>query len=231
MCYAMYYRKLASFAAQEQQDKEEELEKQVSQREQELEAFENQNNGVAPSRFTGKGTLDKSNSFHGANSVRVTSYEEEALRTMKAFWLPSATPEAPKRVEAPSVDTLCPEGKEKLKLKDLFPVYFTDLPRQKEGDLQPKYICPCCTTTLTNTVALAVIKSCGHVFCKKCVDSFILKDNVCTVCSKACKRKHVVELEKGGTGFAGHDDGLQATAFKHVGSGSGMGLTRPVIQA
>ncbi|KAK7283879.1 hypothetical protein RIF29_13627 [Crotalaria pallida] len=55
-------------------------------------------------------------------SVKVTSYEEEALRTMKAFWLPSATPEASVKVEAPSTSTVCPEGNEKLKLKTLFPV-------------------------------------------------------------------------------------------------------------
>lgn len=224
-------RKLSSFAAQQKQDKEEDLEKHALQREQELDAFERQNNGAVP-HFSGKNMLtDKNSGFHGANSVRVTSYEEEALRTMKAFWLPSATPEAPERIDAPSTDTVCPEGKEKLKLKDLFPVCFTELPGEANEDfLEPKFICPCCSTTLTNTLTLVTIKNCGHVFCKKCVDNFVLKDNACTVCSKPCKPKHVVVLEKGGTGFSGHDEGLQATAFKHVGSGSGMGLTRPVIR-
>ncbi|KAI5082233.1 hypothetical protein GOP47_0002371 [Adiantum capillus-veneris] len=224
-------RKIASFAAQQKQDQEEELERQALLKEQELEAFERQNNGADP-LFTGKNAMaDKGSGFHGANSVRVTSYEEEALRTMKAFWLPSATPEAPERVDAPSTDTVCPEGKEKLKLKDLFPVCFTELSKESgENFLDPNFMCPCCNTTFTNTLTLAALKICGHVFCKKCVDNFLLKDNACTVCSRPCKLKHVVTLEKGGTGFAGHDEGLQASVFKHVGSGSGMGLTRPVIR-
>jgi nitric oxide synthase-interacting protein len=37
-------------------------------------------------------------------------------------------------------------------------------------------------------------------------------------------------LEKGGTGFSGHDENLEATTFKHVGSGTGMGLSRPTTQ-
>lgn len=223
-------RKLANFAAQQKQDKEEEEEKKALQREQELDAFERQNNGVVP-HFSGKSyTSDKSSGFHGANSVRVTSYEEEALRTMKAFWLPSATPQAPDRNEAPSTDTVCPEGNEKLKLKDLFPVYFTEHCEEEKAEfLDPEYICPCCTTTLTNTSTLVAMTTCGHVFCKKCVEQFLLKDKACTVCNRPCKSKHVVVLEKGGTGFAGHDEKLQATVFKHVGSGTGMGLTRPVI--
>ncbi|KAH7372893.1 hypothetical protein KP509_17G027400 [Ceratopteris richardii] len=224
-------RKLASFAAQQKQDQEETMEKQAALRDQELEVFERQNNG-AITLYTGKHTEDdKSNGFHGANSVKVTSYEEEAMRTMKAFWLPSATPEAPERIEMPSTDTICPEGKEKLKLKDLFSVHFTEIREEGRADfVEPNFMCPCCNTTLTNTLTLAAIKSCGHVFCKKCVDNFLLKDGVCTECSRPCKSKHVVVLEKGGTGFAGHDEGLQATVFKHVGSGTGLGLSRPIVR-
>ena len=39
--------------------------------------------------------------------------------SLKAFWLPSKTPEAKDRVDKPSMDTVCPIDGEKLRLKDL----------------------------------------------------------------------------------------------------------------
>ncbi|XWS15646.1 hypothetical protein CRYUN_Cryun34aG0019500 [Craigia yunnanensis] len=172
------------------------------------------------------------NEFQGANSVKVTSYEEEALRRMKAFWLPSATPEAPVKVDAPSTSTNCPEGKEKLKLKSLFSIYFTedDSEQKKSNSLDKTYICPSCKVTLTNTLSLIALSSCGHVFCKKCADRFMAVDEVCLVCDKACKERNLVPLEKGGTGFTGHGDHLEASDFKHLGSGSGLGLVRPTAK-
>ncbi|KAL7213236.1 hypothetical protein ACSBR2_015861 [Camellia fascicularis] len=62
------------------------------------------------------------------------------------------------------------------------------------------------------------------VFCKKCVDKFMAVDKVCLVCNKGCKERNLVQLGKGGTGFAGHGDHLVATDFKHLGSGSGLEL-------
>ena len=169
------------------------------------------------------------NGFHGANSVKATSYEEEALRTMKAFWLPSATPVAPVKVEAPSTSKTCPEGKEKLKLKSLFSISFTEemMSENKFKTFDKKYICPSCKVTLTNAMSLVALSSRGHVFCKKCSDKFMAVDKVCLVCDKLCKEKNLLCFKKGGTGFAGHDEHLEATDFKHLGSGSRLGLVRP----
>lgn len=224
-------RKLAAHVAQQNQEREEEEERLALQRARQLDAFDQQNHGAVP-QYSDRSHTNGENGFHGANSVRVTSYEEEALRTMKAFWLPSATPKAPVKVEAPSNSTTCPEGNEKLKLKSLFPVYFTE---DSNGQKKPKslptnYICPSCKVTFTNTLALVAVSTCGHVFCKKCGDRFVAVDKVCSVCNKPCKEKSLVALEKGGTGFAGHGDHLEATDFKHLGSGSGLGLVRPAAK-
>lgn len=218
-------------SAQQKQEKEEEEEKLTLQKAKELDAFDQQNHGAVPQYSDRSYNRDK-NGFHGANSVKVTSYEEEALRTMKAFWLPSATPEASVKVDAPSTTTICPEGKENLKLKTLFPVQFTeDTSEQKKPNaLDRSYVCPSCKTTLTNTMSLVALSSCGHVFCKKCSDRFMAVDKVCLVCNKACKERHLVNLKRGGTGFAGHDDNLEAKDFKHLGSGSGLGLVRPAMK-
>lgn len=198
---------------------------------QELDAFDQQNHGAVP-QYNGKNYNRDKTGFHGANSVKATSYEEEALRTMKAFWLPSATPEAPKKVDAPSTDTFCPEGNEKIRLKTLFPVQFTEDSNEQKGksSLDKTYICPSCKVTLTNTLSLVALNSCGHVFCKKCANKFMAVDKVCLVCDKPCKEKNLVSLAKGGTGFAGHGDHLEAKEFKHLGSGSGLGLVRPAMK-
>ncbi|XP_065879286.1 E3 ubiquitin-protein ligase CSU1 [Euphorbia lathyris] len=220
-------RRLAAHELQKKHEKEEEEEKLTQQKARELDAFDQQNHGAVPQYNDRNHSQDK-NGFHGANSVKVTSYEEEALRTMKAFWLPSATPGAAVKVEAPSTSTTCPEGNEKLKMKSLFPIYLTeDTSEKKSTSLDKTYICPSCKVTLTNTLSLVAVSTCGHVFCKKCAGKFMVADKVCLVCNKACKERNLVTLEKGGTGFAGHGDNLVATDFKHLGSGSGLGLIRP----
>lgn len=221
-------RRLEAHSTQQKQEKEEEEERLMLQKARELDAFDQQNHGAVP-QYSDKNYNRDKNGFHGANSVKTTSFEEEALRTMKAFWLPSATPEAAVKVEAPSLSTICPEGKEKLKLKSLFRVYFTEdtSESKKSKFLDKNFICPSCKVTLTNTVALVALNSCGHVFCKKCGDKFMAVDKVCLACNKPCKERNLINLEKGGTGFAGHGDHLEAKDFKHLGSGSGLGLVRP----
>lgn len=224
-------RNLAAHTAQQKQQKDEETEKLTLQKARELDAFDQQNHGAVP-QYTDKNLNRDQNNFHGANSVKTTSYEAEALRTMKAFWLPSATPEAPVKIAAPSTTTTCPEGNEKLKMKSLFPIRFTEEPNEEKTNspLDKMYVCPSCKVTLTNTLGLVALSSCGHVFCKKCAEKFMAVDKVCLVCNKGCKERNLINLEKGGTGFAGHGDNLEAKEFKHLGSGSGLGLVRPAMK-
>lgn len=224
-------RKLAAHAAQQKQEKEEEEERLMMQKSREIDEFDLQNHGAVPQSSDRNHGRDK-NGFHGANSVKATSYEAEALRTMKAFWLPSATPEASVKVDAPSTRTVCPEGKEKLKLKSLFPIYLSEdsSETKSSSSLDRAYVCPSCKVTLTNTLSLSAINSCGHVYCKKCAEKFIVVDKVCLVCDRPCKGRNLVNLEKGGTGFSGHGDQLEATDFKHLGSGTGLGLVRPAMK-
>lgn len=101
---------------------------------------------------------------------------------------------------------------------------------KKSEFLGASSICPSCKDTLTNRHTLMAISTCGHIYCKKCAEKFVKLDGVCFVCNKSCKEKHLINLEKGGTGFSGHGDRLEATDFKHVGSGSGMGLMRPTVK-
>ncbi|CAA7030097.1 unnamed protein product [Microthlaspi erraticum] len=62
----------------------------------------------------------------------------------------------------------------------------------------------------------------------KCGEKFMPVDKVCLVCDKPRKDRNLVGIKKGGTGFAEHDDNLEAKEYKHLGSGSDLGLVRPV---
>ncbi len=81
------------------------------------------------------------------------------LQEMKAFWLPSKTPEARQALEKPSSDTLCPATGKKLKLKDLITVNFTRVPEGEEGYAMD----PVTKDTLSNANKLAVLKPTGSV--------------------------------------------------------------------
>ncbi|THF96130.1 hypothetical protein TEA_020025 [Camellia sinensis var. sinensis] len=70
-------RKLAAHTAQQKQEKEEEEEKLMLQEAGELDAFDQQNHGAMP-QYSDKNHNKDKNGFPGANSVKATSYEEEA---------------------------------------------------------------------------------------------------------------------------------------------------------
>lgn len=78
---------------------------------------------------------------------------------MKAFWLPSKAPSAKQVVQKPDESTYCPATGKKLRLKDLVPVKFTQVP-EGEDDL---YIDPLTRQTLTNSSKLVVLKATGDV--------------------------------------------------------------------
>eukprot|EP00271_Cylindrocystis_brebissonii_P008500 TRINITY_DN22874_c0_g1_i1.p1 TRINITY_DN22874_c0_g1~~TRINITY_DN22874_c0_g1_i1.p1 ORF type:complete len:322 (-),score=43.17 TRINITY_DN22874_c0_g1_i1:581-1546(-) len=240
-------RKLILYENQERLDRDEAAEQSIAERERQLAEFERQNNSAVPSGGSDGASLRSSDAsgaatsandshhFHGANSVRVTAFETEALRTMRAYWLPSATPEAPKRLDAPGSDTLCPQGNEKLRMKDLFALNFHELPQREEDDVHvggERFMCFSCKVTITNTTKLVAIATCGHVVCHKCSAKFVEVEKVCVECGKGVPRgkKDLVDLEKGGTGYAGHGDQIVATAFKHLGSGSGAAPLRPITK-
>ena len=64
-------------------------------------------------------------------------------------------------------------------------------------------MCPSCRKTLTNSIKTGFLKKCGHVICLACIDKCVKTDQACIVCGTDCSESDIVELQTGGTGFAG----------------------------
>lgn len=65
-----------------------------------------------------------------------------------------------------------------------------------------RWMCPSCRNGLTNSTKVACLRTCGHLLCIKCVQQFVAKDGQCVHCGSECRKKDVIELTRGGTGFA-----------------------------
>nr|CAG8632367.1 9689_t:CDS:10 [Entrophospora candida] len=123
--------------------------------------------------------------------------EEIALSKPKLpnFWLPSLTPSAdPDKIKSIKLQTMCTatNPEHPLSIKNLVATKFTET---KDSDSKKiHYICPSCRKTLTNSLKICLIKPCGHVICKICVDKFVKKSKRCFVCDFKCKEKDITDM-------------------------------------
>ena len=79
------------------------------------------------------------------------------VQEMRAFWLPSKTPEAQRLLEKPDMNTYCPATGKKLRLKDLIPIRFERCAEEEDGFAKD----PVTKDTFTNANRLVVIKGTG----------------------------------------------------------------------
>ncbi|CAB4399210.1 unnamed protein product [Rhizophagus irregularis] len=144
--------------------------------------------------------------------------EEERILASKPklpnFWLPSLTPSAdPDKVKQTRQQTMCTasDPEHPISMKTLIPTKFTEDkdPTSKKTNL----ICPSCRKTLTNSLKICLIKPCGHVICKICVDKFVRKTKQCFVCDIKCRDKDIVDMSGEGTGFASGGGKVVAERF------------------
>lgn len=217
-------RKLVAWEAQQQGDQRKAEELAAVEAEANLIAFDRQNHMGASASTTEnlqRGIKEEAeallSSKHTVSGVVNIKENVARQKEMRAFWMPSKTPEADNKLECPDTHTVCPASGKKLRLKDLIPVKFTRVPDGESG----RYMDPVTRDTLTNKHRLVLLKPTGDVML---YDSFVK-------CVKPegryegtrIKDKDVVELQRGGTGFAAHD-GNKAQAKKHYHLGAGSGL-------
>uniref|UniRef100_A0A914H8F2 Nitric oxide synthase-interacting protein homolog n=1 Tax=Globodera rostochiensis TaxID=31243 RepID=A0A914H8F2_GLORO len=142
------------------------------------------------------------------------AYEPESVSNMaghrakewRSFWVPELSTSAePDRIEKPSSKMLCPISGEELKLKELLPVKFTPIdsrmPFAKLVAQPNRYKCPITHDELTNTSRCVYLKTSNCVVSWQCMD-VIRKDMVDPLSGKRLTEPDIIELQRGGTGYA-----------------------------
>ncbi|CAG8440124.1 10469_t:CDS:2 [Funneliformis mosseae] len=139
---------------------------------------------------------------------------EEERPKLPNFWLPSLTPSAdPDKAKQVKQQTMCTaaDPEHSISMKSLIPTKFTEDkdPTSKKINL----ICPSCRKTLTNSLKICLMKPCGHVICKICVDRLVRKTKQCFVCDAKCRDKDIADMSGEGTGFASGGGKVVAERF------------------
>lgn len=217
-------RKLAAWEAQKSDDAQKSAERSAIEQEAALLAFDRQNHAGASRELTDKLRQAVSEEAEAlladkrtATSAINIKDNEARMKAMRAFWVPSQTPESSRRVTKPDATTICPASGKKLKLKDLIPITFTPVP-----DGQPhEYMDPVLRRPLTNASRVVVLKPCGAVVLEETWRRCIKPEG--SYNGVKVDESDILELQRGGTGFAEHDkDALQAAKYFAVGVGSGL---------
>jgi nitric oxide synthase-interacting protein len=150
---------------------------------------------------------------------------EERMKEVRAFWVPGQGPETSNRIQRPCMDTMCPASGKKLRLKDLIDVKFTPVP----GGGPLEYMDPISRDPFTNATRLLVIKPTGDVVSEETWRRCIKPEG--NFDGTKIGQDDVLELRRGGTGFAEHDgEAVEARRFLMLGAGNGMAPTRGQLQ-
>ncbi|KAK3302384.1 uncharacterized protein B0T15DRAFT_303601 [Chaetomium strumarium] len=167
-----------------------------------------------------------------AKARRAIDEEKASKVTLPSFWSPTVTPssnsnnvlhETTRKAKTQPVCPAAPEDNpHHYSLHTLVTVNFTE---EVDSDTkQPRRTCPACNKGLSNSSRATLVKPCGHVLCKNCVDLFMNASSGepvrCYVCeaditgkTESSSRKEgrtgkekirpgLVELRREGTGFS-----------------------------
>ncbi|KAK9800268.1 hypothetical protein WJX73_010818 [Symbiochloris irregularis] len=218
-------RKLAVYLQQQEEIQQKATERAAVAEQTQLLAFDRQNHmGASTASARNLSTAIQEEAEAMLTDKRVVSTDvaiqenKEKMKEMKAFWVPSKTPEARALVEQPDAQTRCPASGRPLRFKDLIAVNFSKPPPDQNDSAWA--VDPISKDGLTNAHKLVVLKPTGDVMQRDSYDSCVKPDGVYN--GFKIRPKDVVELRRGGTGFALHDgQSTQASKFFALGPGSG----------
>jgi len=124
----------------------------------------------------------------------------------RSFWVPELNPTAElTKIEKPCDKICCPISGLPLKFKDLLPVKFTPIDDSTHLKLAAKHdrcMCPITHDVLTSGSRCAYLKTCQAVVSMACIEKIIRKDMVDPLSGKRISESDIIQLQRGGTGFA-----------------------------
>ncbi|XP_038213327.1 nitric oxide synthase-interacting protein homolog [Zerene cesonia] len=208
-----YTRKLKQYEKQLKKEDAEKKELAEAEKEANLIKFMNREKNITNgSKSEGQSSSSISNLANGKN------------KQLPSFWVPSQLPDAKiSKLKKPDPTVYCPLSEKPLKMKDLIEVKWTLVndPDDKKSLIakENRYMCPVTHDILSNAVPCAVIRTTGHVVTMECVEKIIKKDWLHPLTGDKLKEKDIIPLQRGGTGYALTNQGLEAKN------------ERPVLQA
>ncbi|KAK3240682.1 hypothetical protein CYMTET_49493 [Cymbomonas tetramitiformis] len=214
-------RALGAWKAQEEDKADKARQEDASKKEEILTNFHQQNHAAGKwEDVANPGEIVVTDAGAGATSVQ-TDFEKKQFEDMKAFWLPSKTPEADKVLAKPDTCPKCPQSGKKLRMKELVTVKFASAPKDLTG---ARYMCPVCKKALTNSTKIVVLKVSGDAICEGCYTKCVKPDGEYD--GHRVNPKDVIKLNRGGTGFIGSGESVISKKSMPLGVGSGAGDIR-----
>lgn len=199
-----------------------EFEKQKETEEKELQEVANAEEKKKLERFLNTETnivssKNKDTKQGESSKSEISNMTEDRKRSLPSYWAPSSTPDAKKsKMEKPDSKIYCPITGNPLKAKDLIPIKFTKATGDKgqsSSSSEAKYMCPITFKLLGNSVATAVIATTGHVIELAAVD-LIKKDWIHPLTNEKLEEKHIIYMQRGGTGYAQTNDKLEGKHYR-----------------
>lgn len=206
-----YQKKLRAYQAESQKDFQALYQSAQDQKKLEQTKFEHQQTSIKSSSSTP--STPSSSSSSSSSTVKPV---------MPSFWLPSRTPDSSgsdqvdKPNKRPDKTVLCPCSGRPLKVKDLIPVKFR-VAKPEEGapvTAFNTYQCAVTGDVLRDSVRCFVLKPTGDVVTAECVENIIRKDMIHPLTGLALTESDLIELQRGGTGFAAANDKLKAAKYR-----------------
>ncbi|CAH0482439.1 unnamed protein product [Peronospora belbahrii] len=188
-------------AAYERSIESKETQKQEMIRQQERERLEKALEGAEAKEKQDETLL----TMHKLQEKVDRATDEEKRQAMKktSFWIPDCTPTEEKKVEKPDLMTRDPMSLNEMKLKHLMPVKFDWDTSTADG--QPKVLCAVTKKEIIHRHAV-LLRPSGQVILASCLQDMVLPTMTCPVTGLKLRKKDIVHLQTGGTGFSAHSN-------------------------
>lgn len=199
------------------QEQEEENKKQAEEAEAHqnklLSHFHSENHGGNEASIEQHISQNQSQSTSVQTSdSHMTKQNRERASSVKAFWLPSKTPDAKSKTPKPDTETRCPMRGTKLRRKDLVDIKWTHSPGKSHEPM-----CPLCKRVFTNATTIILIKPTGDCIDEECFKRTVKPDRQFNGYPIKPVRD-TIQLERTGTGFAGGGGVVESSKYSSLGA-------------
>ncbi|POM73529.1 Nitric oxide synthase-interacting protein [Phytophthora palmivora] len=131
---------------------------------------------------------------------RATDDEKREAMKRTSFWIPDCTPTQETKVDKPDTKTRDPMSLDEMKVKHLMPVKFE---WDTSADGKHRVLCAVTKKEISHHHAV-LLRPSGQVILESCLKDMVQPTMTCPVTGLKLRKKDIVHLQAGGTGFSAH---------------------------